>query len=541
MELASILDDELARLPARYRLPLTMCYLAGMSNEEAARLLGCPLGTLQSRLSRGRDRLRDRLRRRGLTPSDDVSWTSVAFGGVRPDVPAAWSQSAVRAAMRFVAGKGCGTGAIPLRIAALTEGVIRAMTLASLRSAVVIVVFLVAGSMTAAGVLHYRDGRSPTAERAGAATVARGGSPAYRGDPETPEDPSVHLKPLEPMLGDWDFGPPNQPEKSFRAIFQWKGNRSCIGFRTFARDGGDWKVISTGLIFWDPAARAIRETGFDESPDLFQDGTWKPERDRLVGEFVDYAGSAARKTRFVIRFVDRETMEMTGKHELEFKRSRRGEVLPSGRAESTSITAAGVQGNGAGRGRTGERASVAAARREAALVAHDAERMPGDPAVHLTPLEPLVGDWDVGFPNQPAKPFRLVFQWKGNRSCVAYRSFARQEGGWNVLGTGMMFWDPATRAIRETTFEEGATDLFQDGIWKPEPGRLVGEFADYDEDGTRKSHFVIRFVDRDTLEMRGGRQLDFKRSRQREALAGDGASHGETLTLRPYPANAPDR
>jgi hypothetical protein len=416
------------------------------------------------------------------------------------------------------------------------------MTLASPRSAAVILVFLVAGGMTAAGVLDYGSGRDPAAEMANAATVARGASQADRGDPEIPDDRSEHLKPLEPMLGDWDFGPPNQPEKSFRAIFQWKGRRSCIGFRTFARDGGDWKLISTGLIFWDPAAHAIRETGFDESPDLFQNGTWKPERDRLVGEFVDHQGGEARKSRFVIRFVDRDTMEMTGKHELEFKRSRRGGALPGGRTEAASIIAAGAQGDWAGQGRTGERASVASARREAAPAAADAGPAPGDPAAHLAPLEPLVGDWDVGFPNQSVKPFRLVFQWKGNRSCIAYRSFARQESGWEVLGTGMIFWDPAARVIRETAFEEGATDLFQDGIWKPEPGRLVGEFVDYGEDGTRKkSHFEICIVDGDTLEMRGEREMDFKRSRQREALSGDGATTAETLTLRPHPANASDR
>lgn len=38
-----------------------LCYLEGLTNEEAARRLGCPKGTVQSRLSRGRDRLRERL------------------------------------------------------------------------------------------------------------------------------------------------------------------------------------------------------------------------------------------------------------------------------------------------------------------------------------------------------------------------------------------------------------------------------------------------------------------------------------------------
>jgi len=210
------------------------------------------------------------------------------------------------------------------------------MTLARLRSAVVIGVFVVAAGMTAMGVLVYGDGLGRTGEVANVAAVSPVGAPAAQDSAETSGDPAVHLLPLERLLGDWDFGSLNQPEKSFRAIFQWKGNRSCMAFRTFERNGEDWIVISTGLIFWDPAVRAIRETGFDESPDLFQNGTWKPERDRLVGTFVDYKGKMARKTHFVIRFVDRDTMEMTGEHELEFKRSRRGEVLPGGRAGSGS-------------------------------------------------------------------------------------------------------------------------------------------------------------------------------------------------------------
>src|SRR5262249_8232700 len=51
-ELSLIVDEELHRLPERFRAPLVLCYLAGKSNEEAARELGCPPGTLFSRLAR---------------------------------------------------------------------------------------------------------------------------------------------------------------------------------------------------------------------------------------------------------------------------------------------------------------------------------------------------------------------------------------------------------------------------------------------------------------------------------------------------------
>ena len=67
-ELRPRLDAEIARLPVEYRTAFILCHLEGKTNEEAARELGCPVGTVQSRLSRARARLRSRLRKQGLGP-----------------------------------------------------------------------------------------------------------------------------------------------------------------------------------------------------------------------------------------------------------------------------------------------------------------------------------------------------------------------------------------------------------------------------------------------------------------------------------------
>ncbi len=77
----SELHEELGRLPARYREPIVLCDLAGLSHDQAARQLGAPLRTLQTRLHRGRERLKGRLIRRGLAPSAafvGLAWTCEA-------------------------------------------------------------------------------------------------------------------------------------------------------------------------------------------------------------------------------------------------------------------------------------------------------------------------------------------------------------------------------------------------------------------------------------------------------------------------------
>jgi RNA polymerase sigma-70 factor (ECF subfamily) len=71
-DLFAVLDAEVERLPARFRAAVVLCDLEGLSYAEAAERLRCPQGTVQSRLARGRERLRDRLSRRGLAPAGIV-------------------------------------------------------------------------------------------------------------------------------------------------------------------------------------------------------------------------------------------------------------------------------------------------------------------------------------------------------------------------------------------------------------------------------------------------------------------------------------
>ena len=79
-----VLHDEIARLSERYRVVIVLCDLEGLTEGQAAVRLGLPVGTVRSRLRRGRERLRGRLLSRGVTLSTlVVGSTSVSDGASR--------------------------------------------------------------------------------------------------------------------------------------------------------------------------------------------------------------------------------------------------------------------------------------------------------------------------------------------------------------------------------------------------------------------------------------------------------------------------
>jgi RNA polymerase sigma factor (sigma-70 family) len=150
-ELAAVLHDELGRLPERYRAVIVLCHLEGLTQEQAARQLGWPLGTVQSRLARGRERLRGRLSRRGLAPAAGV--LGAALAGER-------ALAAVPAGLEIATA-----GVVPAAVSRLTEGVLRTMFWNQVRRITAVVLTL---GLAAAGaaVLARQDAEdAPTATR----------------------------------------------------------------------------------------------------------------------------------------------------------------------------------------------------------------------------------------------------------------------------------------------------------------------------------------------------------------------------------------
>ena len=142
-ERLAILDEEIGRLPERQRAAIVLCDLEGLPHEEAARRLGCPVGTVESRLSRGRQRLRDRLVRRGLAPAAAALWAEMAR-----EASAAMPAALLRHSARFVMSSPA-AGAVPAAVTALAEGVIRMMWLTRLKPLVAVAAALI---LTTAGV-----------------------------------------------------------------------------------------------------------------------------------------------------------------------------------------------------------------------------------------------------------------------------------------------------------------------------------------------------------------------------------------------------
>ncbi|MBP3960151.1 sigma-70 family RNA polymerase sigma factor [Gemmata sp. G18] len=112
---SAVLDEELAALPAIYRLPLILCEIQGTGRRVAARELGLTEGTLSSRLARGRKMLRNRLAQRGL-----ASVTT----GLTLTVPAPLANATVRNAVHVLTRT---AGAVPAGVLFLTQGTVKSM------------------------------------------------------------------------------------------------------------------------------------------------------------------------------------------------------------------------------------------------------------------------------------------------------------------------------------------------------------------------------------------------------------------------------
>jgi RNA polymerase sigma factor (sigma-70 family) len=145
-----IIDKVLNQLPEKYKAPIVLCYFEGKTYAEAARLLGCPRGTLSIRLTRARLLLKNRLANEGLTLSTGLLVAALSEQvGAAAVASSRLIEATSKGAALLAAGKSIAEAA-PVPVAALTQGVLRAMVVTKIKTALMLL--LVSGTLGLAGV-----------------------------------------------------------------------------------------------------------------------------------------------------------------------------------------------------------------------------------------------------------------------------------------------------------------------------------------------------------------------------------------------------
>ncbi len=195
-DLRSILDEEVSRLPEKYRAAFVLCCMEGKSNEEAARLLRCPRGTVSSRLVRARALLRERLTGRGLALSAALVTTTIARGTAASTVPGSLAGPTIRAALQVKAGRPADAGVASARVITLMEGGLKTMTKLKLAAVVLLPLALVAAS-TGARTLRRAPAGTPVVAQEPEKPAAKP-NPRESADPPRPPAPVAVEPPGNP-------------------------------------------------------------------------------------------------------------------------------------------------------------------------------------------------------------------------------------------------------------------------------------------------------------------------------------------------------
>ncbi len=150
-ELQALVDEEVRRLPEKYRAPFLLCCVEGKTRSEAARELGWKEGSVGGRVAEARRRLQYRLARRGVSLSVALCMAALA-PRAEAALPRLLLEATRKAALQAVAGSTTG-GAISAPVAALVQGINPTMCIAKTKIVAALVVLL--GVLTT-GVLTHR-------------------------------------------------------------------------------------------------------------------------------------------------------------------------------------------------------------------------------------------------------------------------------------------------------------------------------------------------------------------------------------------------
>ena len=282
-DLLPILDEELNRLPHRYRVALVACELEGKPRREAARQLGIPEGTLSTHLARGRKLLRERLQRRGVSLGVGPI-AGLAGPLVENAVPERLIGPTVRAALVDSSAAGA-TAIVTTAVSSLAERVLKMMFLARLSLVVAALTTAAAGMATAVAL-----GWTPTAA-------------------ESPKADSMRSGPVDKAGAAKDrYGDP-LPEGTVARLgsIRFRGGDRPVNAMRFSPDGQTLLTVSQDFL--------VR--------------LWETKTGRLLHEVLPGSGSASEQCRH--RLLARRQADRPLRHGTRRRRQARVRSRPSRR------------------------------------------------------------------------------------------------------------------------------------------------------------------------------------------------------------------
>jgi RNA polymerase sigma factor (sigma-70 family) len=228
-EVQLFLDEEVQRLPEKYREPFILCCLEGQSYAAAAQQMGVKESTVHGRLTEARRRLQSRLSRRGVELTAVLGAAALAPGAATAQVPSALVAKAVSAAT---------STALPASVAALVKGV--AASLAINKAKVGIALFVVFSGLVGTASMWAVQKEPGGKEKAPRAQAEAKQEAAVKAEPTVAKD--IYGDPL----------PPGAVARLGTIRFRHDGGPERLAF------SGDGKILvgstSSGIIFWEASS-----------------------------------------------------------------------------------------------------------------------------------------------------------------------------------------------------------------------------------------------------------------------------------------------
>jgi RNA polymerase sigma factor (sigma-70 family) len=251
-ELQGIIDEEVNRLPAKYRRPLVLCCLQGKTQAQAARALGCPAGSMSRCLTQGRELLRRRLERRGLTVPAAFAGTLFLGQGAQAALRATLLRDTLQSVRAFLQ---TGAAGLSASVGTLVEGGLKTLAITKLK---VLLVLVLAGTISAAGI--GPDG-SPT-DSAPAGVEQREERQAAPAETQA-------MAPHSDLQGD------ALPSRAIARLGSVRFRQGLTFRAVFSPDGKKIATTGAGLRLWDAAtgkplvhvAGRLQTTALAFSPD----------------------------------------------------------------------------------------------------------------------------------------------------------------------------------------------------------------------------------------------------------------------------------